>query len=272
MPLVERNHLLVRISILGGPDERVLPSRELSKACTSYKHKFFHELPIPSSYQVPLKTLKPSTNDLSKFLQNSKNWQLDQKWTSGCFKALIATLQSKQVVRGAQIVEVLERVVEAKLAIGENLLPDAKRESPNVAANSNDPKFLNDIETFGANMLANYGKYLKVIPESKDSEIHLQNTIKKSRHILRLKITKASNEVRGRAGEVKFSSCSDYPSFDWFSGIIHLMFMGDTKKSTSFLENYAKVRSSHLDKGRAFFLKFSQVPLLFLAETNRFAS
>ena len=238
MPLVERNHFLVRISTLGGPEERILPNRELSKECTNYKHKLFHELPIPISYQIPLKTSKPTNNELSKFLQNSKNWQLDQKWASGCFKALVATLQSKQLVRGPQIGEVLERAMEAKLAMGENVLPELKTGS---ACSSNEGKVLNEIETYATNLLTMYGKYLKVLPESKDSEVLLQNTLKKSRQILKSKVTtKGSNENIKRS-EVKFSSHPEYPSYDWFAGIVHLLFMGDTKRSVSFLENCAKV-------------------------------
>ncbi|KFQ49696.1 Protein broad-minded, partial [Nestor notabilis] len=54
---VERNHVLVRINLIGGPQERILPLRVLDKGSNSYPWPMFSSLPLPKCYlaEIPRK-------------------------------------------------------------------------------------------------------------------------------------------------------------------------------------------------------------------------
>uniref|UniRef100_A0A8B9FFS5 Protein broad-minded n=1 Tax=Amazona collaria TaxID=241587 RepID=A0A8B9FFS5_9PSIT len=54
---VERNHVLVRINLIGGPRERILPLRVLDKGSNSYPWPMFSSLPLPKCYlaEIPRK-------------------------------------------------------------------------------------------------------------------------------------------------------------------------------------------------------------------------
>ncbi|XP_029338551.1 protein broad-minded isoform X2 [Mus caroli] len=48
---VERNHVLVRINLIGGPSERILPPRMLEKGDDPYPWPMFSSYPLPHCYQ-----------------------------------------------------------------------------------------------------------------------------------------------------------------------------------------------------------------------------
>ncbi|KFP98239.1 Protein broad-minded, partial [Leptosomus discolor] len=54
---VERNHVLVRINLIGGPQERILPLRVLDKGSDPYPWPMFSSFPLPKCYlaEVPRK-------------------------------------------------------------------------------------------------------------------------------------------------------------------------------------------------------------------------
>ncbi|XP_009977524.1 PREDICTED: protein broad-minded-like, partial [Tauraco erythrolophus] len=54
---VERNHVLVRINLIGGPQERILPSRVLDKGNDPYPWPMFSSFPLPKCYltEIPRK-------------------------------------------------------------------------------------------------------------------------------------------------------------------------------------------------------------------------
>ncbi|NXG80487.1 BROMI protein, partial [Baryphthengus martii] len=54
---VERNHVLVRINLIGGPQERILPSRTLDKGSDTYTWPMFSSFPLPTCYlgEIPRK-------------------------------------------------------------------------------------------------------------------------------------------------------------------------------------------------------------------------
>ncbi|NXU37565.1 BROMI protein, partial [Drymodes brunneopygia] len=54
---VERNHVLVRINLIGGPQERILPLRELDKGSGLYPWPMFSSFPVPKCYlaEIPRK-------------------------------------------------------------------------------------------------------------------------------------------------------------------------------------------------------------------------
>ncbi|KFZ47705.1 Protein broad-minded, partial [Antrostomus carolinensis] len=54
---VERNHILVRINLIGGPQERILPLRVLDKGSDPYPWPMFSSFPLPKCYlaEIPRK-------------------------------------------------------------------------------------------------------------------------------------------------------------------------------------------------------------------------
>uniref|UniRef100_A0A8C5T021 Protein broad-minded n=1 Tax=Malurus cyaneus samueli TaxID=2593467 RepID=A0A8C5T021_9PASS len=54
---VERNHVLVRINLIGGPQERILPLRALDKSSDLYPWPMFSSFPVPKCYlpEIPKK-------------------------------------------------------------------------------------------------------------------------------------------------------------------------------------------------------------------------
>ena len=245
MPVVERNHVLIRMLTIGGSEERVLPPREVKKDCSDYNFPIFHKLPVPSLYivQSSKSPAKTSSNELTKFLSNTQNWERDQKWLTNCTDIMLATVQNKQQIKGAHLANILEKALEARSKLNPDLLMSKQKPSVAQLATEN----LMPSESLAVKMIATYSTNLKILScDQKESESSLTTTLKRVQSSLAAETRKADkNESEHKlVSASKFAESGRYPSMDWFAAVVHLMFGADSKRCCAFLSDYANVNES----------------------------
>nr|XP_058163322.1 protein broad-minded isoform X1 [Dasypus novemcinctus] len=111
---VERNHVLVRISVIGGPLERNLPPRMLEKGNDPYPWPMFSSYPVPNYYlpEVSRNDDIKQDNDLVKFLLHFKISDKQTEWIDNCRRQFCKMIKVKpDIISGAALVELLEKFV-----------------------------------------------------------------------------------------------------------------------------------------------------------------
>uniref|UniRef100_A0A3P9PVV4 Protein broad-minded n=1 Tax=Poecilia reticulata TaxID=8081 RepID=A0A3P9PVV4_POERE len=84
---VERNHVLVRVHVVGGPSERRLPSRALEEGELPYSWPMFLSYPPPSCYVPALQ--------IGAFLASSKEPRGEESWLEICRRHFCKAMKSK---------------------------------------------------------------------------------------------------------------------------------------------------------------------------------
>nr|XP_025976324.1 protein broad-minded-like [Dromaius novaehollandiae] len=94
---IERNHVLVRINLIGGPEERILPLRALDKGSDPYPWPMFSSFPLPKCYRskIPRKADFRQDNDLDKLLSLLKNPDKQTGWAENCRKQFCKVMKAK---------------------------------------------------------------------------------------------------------------------------------------------------------------------------------
>ncbi|RMC13057.1 hypothetical protein DUI87_10587 [Hirundo rustica rustica] len=94
---VERNHVLVRINMIGGPQERILPLRELDKGSGLYPWPMFSSFPVPKCYlaEIPRKTEFRQDKDLDKLLKLLKSPDKPTRWAEICRKQFCKVMKTR---------------------------------------------------------------------------------------------------------------------------------------------------------------------------------
>ncbi|EDL92914.1 rCG21950, isoform CRA_a [Rattus norvegicus] len=111
---VERNHVLVRINLIGGPLERILPPRMLEKGDDPYPWPMFSSYPLPHAYlsEGAQSADVKQDNDIGNLLSCFKMSDKQMEWIENCRKQFCKTMKSKpDVVRGSVLGELLEKFV-----------------------------------------------------------------------------------------------------------------------------------------------------------------
>ncbi|XP_075780179.1 protein broad-minded isoform X4 [Pelodiscus sinensis] len=111
---VERNHVLVRINLLGGPMERILPQRVLNKGTDPYPWPMFSSYPLPRCYlsEATRKTDVRQDGDLNKLLAFLKNPDKQLVWIENCRRQFCKIIKAKpDVISGIILAEIIEKFV-----------------------------------------------------------------------------------------------------------------------------------------------------------------
>ncbi|KAH0507839.1 Protein broad-minded [Microtus ochrogaster] len=111
---VERNHVLVRINLIGGPLERILPPRMLEKGDDPYPWPMFSSYPLPNCYlsAVPRSADMKQDSDIGKLLSCFKISDKQTEWIENCRRQFCKTMKSKpDAVSGGALGELLENFV-----------------------------------------------------------------------------------------------------------------------------------------------------------------
>ncbi|XP_074943636.1 protein broad-minded isoform X5 [Phalacrocorax aristotelis] len=119
---VERNHVLVRINLIGGPQERILPLRVLDKGSDPYPWPMFSSLPLPKCYiaEIPRKaefrqgTYKAckQNKDLDKLLSLLKSPEKQTGWMEICRKQFCKVMKARpDIISGTVLAELIEKFV-----------------------------------------------------------------------------------------------------------------------------------------------------------------
>uniref|UniRef100_A0A3Q2HJG5 Protein broad-minded n=1 Tax=Equus caballus TaxID=9796 RepID=A0A3Q2HJG5_HORSE len=111
---VERNHVLVRINLTGGPMERILPPRILEKGDDPYPWPMFSSYPLPNCYlsEVTRNADVRQDSDLGKLLLHLKMSDKQTEWIENCRRQFCKLMKAKpDLISGGALVELLEKFV-----------------------------------------------------------------------------------------------------------------------------------------------------------------
>ncbi|XP_048452545.1 protein broad-minded isoform X2 [Rhincodon typus] len=227
---VERNHILVRMNLIGGPSERVLPPRVLQKGNDPYRWPLFSSYPLPKCYlQEPLK--KPSVkqdHELSKLLKNSEN-QIG--WLENCKKQFCKIMKSKpDAIKGSILVELLEKVVGH---LSDN--PSDCFFTPYEVSDSNVKRLgLSLTQQLGIKIVVRYGKFLGLLKDDSDQE-------------LAILLMHCERFMKQQQTTISSSLCclqGGYVGHDWFASTAFLIMSGDGERTLKFLQKFSGLLTS----------------------------
>ncbi|XP_064303456.1 protein broad-minded isoform X4 [Phalacrocorax carbo] len=163
---VERNHVLVRINLIGGPQERILPLRVLDKGSDPYPWPMFSSLPLPKCYiaEIPRKaefrqgTYKAckQNKDLDKLLSLLKSPEKQTGWMEICRKQFCKVMKARpDIISGTVLAELIEKFVSH---LSESQL-DCYFSTGNYKAMDADVKneSLSSVQQLGVEMAVSFG-------------------------------------------------------------------------------------------------------------------
>ncbi|XP_070575308.1 protein broad-minded-like [Ptychodera flava] len=237
MPSVERNHVLIRSYIVGGPSERVLPPRQLSDSDQPYPWPLFSQFPVPKQYtpQLTRPSAMKQENELTKFLASGRTEDVNMLWLDKCKKAFCTLLTRKaDLATGKVLVDMLERVINTLHKIpDESIFPLKEYSGPDSLLKGHK---LPEIQVLGVKMAVRYGQHLKILNNISESTEKLTMLIKQCRHYLK-------QQQRKTDSELSFLQ-DDYMGHDWFVSTLFLMMSGNRDKSWNFLHKFSTLVAS----------------------------
>ncbi|MGH0149994.1 UNVERIFIED_CONTAM: hypothetical protein FKN15_044526 [Acipenser sinensis] len=213
---VERNHILVRVNLVGGPSERFLPPRALQKGIDPYPWPMFSSYPLPKSYiiEVPKKSASKQDSEICKFLASSKNSEKQTGWLEHCKKQFCKTMMTKpDAIRGNVLADLLEKIVmHRSVSTSECFFAatDYKAFDSSVKNQS-----LSSVDKLGIQISVRYGKYLNLLKEDSEQDLCLL-----MKHCC----------LQG-----------DYPGYDWFSSSVFLIMSGDKERALKCLLRFSNL-------------------------------
>ncbi|XP_054832856.1 LOW QUALITY PROTEIN: protein broad-minded [Eublepharis macularius] len=226
---VERNHILVRINIIGGPAERILPSRILQKGDDPYPWPMFSTYPCPMCYIAgfPRKKYVRQDDDISKLLSALKNPHKQINWIENIQRQFCKIMESKPyVLSGTNLAELIETFV-LHLSETPSECYFIKREykvDADVMIKS-----LTSVQQLGIKMTVSYGKHLDVLRENAEND--LCQVLMHCEHFLKQQQALVKSSLRSLQG--------GYVSYDWFASSVFLIMMGNKEKTLTFLQQFS---------------------------------
>ncbi|XP_026196456.1 protein broad-minded [Anabas testudineus] len=229
---VERNHVLVRVSVVGGSSERRLPPRALQEGEHPYPWPMFSSYPLPYCYTLDPPKIQQTSQDceISAFLASSKDTKNEEGWMEICRKHYCEVLNSKpNSLTGKVLADLLEKVVaHLSSSATECFFSPAESKAEEESVKS---VVLSSVEQLGISTCVRYGNYLKLL---KDDAVHNMTVLMKHVKIfLSTQRVKTSSEL--------ITQQDGYPGHDWLASTVFLIMAGDMDRSLSLLRNLSSL-------------------------------
>ncbi|XP_029318719.1 LOW QUALITY PROTEIN: protein broad-minded [Cottoperca gobio] len=232
---VERNHVLVRVSAVGGPSERKLPPRALQEGDDPYPWPMFSSSPLPRCYTLEPPTIQQDSQDseISTFLASSKDLKNEESWMEMCRRQYCKVMTSKpNIFTGKVLADLLEKVVaNLSNSATECFFSPAQYKAEETVVRRAE---LSSEEQLGINTCVRYGSYLQLLTEDAVNEL--------TRLTKHLKIFLSTQRVK-TASEL-IAQRDGYPGHDWLASTVFLIMSGDTDRSLSLLLNLSSLLTS----------------------------
>lgn len=232
---VERNYILVKSYLVGGPSEKTLPGRSHDQSYP-YPYPMFVKLSLPREYSTPpcVSNSAPDS-ELSKFLTESKKTEHCQKWLDECKIVFCSVLSTKPELATMKLIqELLERFLPVLLQNKTELTEFPKtpyRVNENVVKSVK----LSAVTTLGVQYTIRYGTHLKLLSSSSSDK--LISLHKQIHHFL----------SQYQHKQTKIQSCYNdgyYKGYDWFTATVFLLMGGSKEKTWALLYKIAPLLSS----------------------------
>ncbi|XP_053139677.1 protein broad-minded isoform X2 [Hemicordylus capensis] len=226
---VERNHILVRINLVGGPTERILPPRILHKGDDPYPWPMFSSHPLPTCYlaEFPRKTDARQDSDVSKLLSALKNPDKQLGWIENIQRQFCEIMENKpNVMSGTNLAELIEKfVLHLSETPSECYFSGREHEADaNVTI-----KNLSPVQQLGIKMTIGYGKHLNLLKENAENDLF--QVLMYCEKLLKPQQASVKTSLRGLQG--------GYASYDWFASSVFLIMMGNREKMLTFLHQFS---------------------------------
>ncbi|XP_051816731.1 protein broad-minded isoform X2 [Acanthochromis polyacanthus] len=228
---VERNYVLVRVSVVGGPSERRLPSRALKEGEHPYPWPMFSCYPLPRCYSLDPPEIQQSSQDseISTFLASSKDSNNDESWMEDCRRQYCKVMASKpNTLTGKVLADLLENVV-AHLSSSATecfFTPARYKEEKSVKS-----AVLSSVEQLGINTCLRYGSYLKLLKDDAVNDLTL--LMKHLKIFLSTQRAKTSSEL--------VTQQDGYLGHDWLASTVFLITAGNLDQSLRLLLNLSSL-------------------------------
>ncbi|KAM8787961.1 protein broad-minded [Rhynchonycteris naso] len=232
---VERNHVLVRINLTGGPMERILPSRTLEKGDDPYPWPMFSSYPLPNCYQSEVTgnaDLKQDS-DLGKILLHFTMSGKQTEWIENCRRQFCKVMTAKpDLISGAALVELLEKFVFR--------LSESPSECyfPSVEYAASDANMKNEslslVQQLGIKMTVRYGKFLKLLKDGAEND--LTWVLQHCERFLKQQQTHVKSSLHILFGH--------YAGHDWFASSLFMIMFGGKEKTLQFLQQFSRLLTS----------------------------
>ncbi|XP_054029949.1 protein broad-minded [Dryobates pubescens] len=228
---VERNHVLVRINLIGGPKERILPLRVLDKGSDPYPWPMFSSFPLPKCYlaELPRKAEFKQDKELDKLLSILKSPEKQSGWAETCRKQFCKVMKARpDSISGTIVAELIEKLVSH---LSESQL-DCYFSTGNYKAVDADVKneSLSSVQQLGVAMTVRYGKYLNLLKEQRAEDG------------LCFVLMNCEKFLRQQRRTVVSSLCclqEHYAGYDWFASSVFLLMAGDGERTLKFLQQFS---------------------------------
>lgn len=232
---VERNHVLVRMNLIGGPAERVLPPRMLEKGDDPYPWPMFSSYPLPNCYlsEVTRNADLKQDNDLSKILLHFKMSDKQTEWIENCQRQFCKMMKAKpDMISGGALVELLENFV---LHLSES---PSECYFPPVEYTATDANVKNEslslVQQLGIQMTVRYGKLLNLLKEGAEQDLawvlrHCEGLLGQQRALVKSPLLCLQDGCAGH---------------DWFVSSLFILMLGDPQKTFRFLQQFSRLLAS----------------------------
>ncbi|XP_045355385.1 protein broad-minded isoform X1 [Leopardus geoffroyi] len=232
---VERNHVLVRINLIGGPMERILPPRVLQKGDDPYPWPMFSSYPLPNCYlsEVTQNADLKQDNDLGKLLLCFKMSDKQTEWIENCRKQFCKMMKAKpDIISGSALPELLEKfVLHLSESPSECYFPSVEYTATDANVKN---ESLSSVQQLGIKMTVRYGKFLNLLKDSAENDLTL--VLKHCERFLKQQQVPIKSSLLCLQGS--------YAGHDWFVSSLFMIMCGDKEKTFRFLQQFSRLLTS----------------------------
>ncbi|XP_043295006.1 protein broad-minded isoform X1 [Cervus canadensis] len=233
---VERNHVLVRINLIGGPMERILPPRLLEKGNEPYPWPMFSSYPLPNCYLsdcVTRSTDLKQDNDLGKLLLCFKMSDKQTAWIENCRRQFCKIMKAKpDIISGGALVELLEKfVLHLSESPSECYFPSVEYTATDANVKNEN---LSSVQQLGIKMTVRYGKFLNLLKDGAENDLtlvlkHCERFLKQQQASMKSSLLCLQRSHTGH---------------DWFVSSLFIIMLGDKDKTFQFLQQFSRLLTS----------------------------
>ncbi|XP_019596552.2 protein broad-minded isoform X2 [Rhinolophus sinicus] len=232
---VERNHVLVRINLIGGPMERILPPRTLEKGDDPYPWPMFSSYPLPNCYlsEVPRNADLKQDNDLGKLLLHFKMSDKQTEWIENCRRQFCKMMKAKPaVISGDALAELLEKfVLHLSGSPSECYFPSVEYTAADANVKNEN---LSSVQQLGIKMTVRYGKFLNLLKDGAEND--LSWVLKHCERFLKQQQSPVKSSLLCLQGS--------YAGYDWFVSSLFMIMLGNKEKTFRFLQQFSRLLTS----------------------------
>jgi len=230
---IERNYILVKTFLVGGPSERKLPPRTLEGG--NFPCELFSSYPVPSMYVVDQVNCF-SHDDVSDLAKSMSIMDLQQSSLDDTCKLLAQELPGRTNTLSMDVcMQLMEHAVEVRCQYStESVFPRLSSSQSHGSVTRSDTTSL---QLLGASLAVRYGCYLKLLANESEARERLCQVLQKCCYSLKpQKLKPTENDLN--------SVCKAFTGFDWFLATVFLMTSGNVDRTFNFLTSFSSLLSS----------------------------